>query len=161
TGGVIASVLLHGGLIAAFVFAHSGKPLPPPQMIMVHMVAAPAGPATTGVVEPAPSATPVPETPPPPTTATAVKPKAVKTKPKPAPKVAPQTSLKSTPAKPETPAPVAAGGSSGGHGADVANIDTPGIQFDYPFYIQGIVRALITRFGQMSGSLEAEVRFVI
>ncbi len=160
TGGVIASVLLHGGLIAAFVFMHSGRPSAPPQMIMIHMVAAPEGEAATGVVQSNP--TPVVETPPPPTPTPAVKPKPVAAKPKPAPKVAtPQTSLKNQPAKPATAAPAAAGGSSGGRGADVANIDTPGIVFDYPFYTNNIVRRLVLRFGAMSGSLEAEVRFVI
>lgn len=43
----------------------------------------------------------------------------------------------------------------------MANIDTPGIEFDYPGYSTNIVRQLITRFGGMTGSLTAEVRFVI
>lgn len=162
TGGIFASVLLHGALIAAFVFLRSSTPLPPPQMIMVSMIAAPAGPSATGVVEAKPE--PVTE-PPPPATTTPVKPKPAppKAKPKPAPKVAtPEKTLKEPTPKPRAePAPAAGGGATGGRGADVANIDTPGIQFDYPGYTDNIVRRLVLRFGPMSGTLEAEVRFVI
>ena len=38
------------------------------------------------------------------------------------------------PPKPETPPPTAAGGATGGKGTDVANVDTPGIEFPYPGY---------------------------
>jgi hypothetical protein len=49
----------------------------------------------------------------------------------------------------------------GGKGTDVATVETPGIDFDYPFYTTNIVRRLIQYFGNFNGSLKAEVRFVI
>ena len=160
TGGILASVLLHGALIAAFIFLHSGSPLPPPQMIMVHMVAAPAGPSAVGAVQEAPA--PAVEAPPPaPVTSVKPKPAPPTAKPKPVPKVTTPAATPKAAAKPATPAPTAGGGATGGRGSDVANIDTPGINFDYPFYTNNIVRQLVTRFGQMQGTLEAEVRFVI
>jgi outer membrane biosynthesis protein TonB len=162
SGGVVASVLLHGGLVAAFLLAKSSAPAPSPQMIQVHMVAAPAGDRAAGLVQEAVAAQP--ETPPPLPKTTAVKPKPVPptAKPKTAPKLAtPTTAPKPAESKPVAAAPTAGGGSTGGRGADVANIDTPGIAFDYPAYTTNIVRELVRRFGALAGSLEAEVRFVI
>jgi periplasmic protein TonB len=159
TGGVVASVFLHGGLLAAFVFARSSTPVPQPRMISVRMIAAPSGDPAVGVVKPS---APVVEAPPP-KPAVAPKPAApaTKTKPTPAPKQVTQTvPLKNAP-KPAPDAPKAGGVSTGGRGADVANIDTPGIQFDYPYYTNHIVSELVRRFGALAGSLEAEVRFVI
>ncbi len=122
----------------------------------------PAGPPAIGVTQPA---TPAVEAPPPKPTAA---PKPAATVPKPAPKpvksvaksAAPTTAPKAAP-KTDAPAPKAGGGATGGRGADVANIDTPGIKFDYPYYTNNIVSQLISRFGTVSGTLEAEVRFVI
>ncbi|HEY5060478.1 MAG TPA: energy transducer TonB [Gemmatimonadaceae bacterium] len=59
------------------------------------------------------------------------------------------------------PAAAAGGGPAGGNGADVANIDTPGIEFDFPPYTNNIVSQLVRRFGSLQGSLSATVRFVI
>ncbi|MEO6878277.1 MAG: TonB C-terminal domain-containing protein, partial [Gemmatimonadaceae bacterium] len=53
------------------------------------------------------------------------------------------------------------GGPVGGKGAEVANVDTPGIEFPYPAYTTNIVSQLIRRFGAMQGTLSATVRFVI
>jgi protein TonB len=87
-----------------------------------------------------------------------------KATPKPTPpKVATPTQPAKTPEQP-TPtaqAPTAGGGPTGGKGADVAAVDTPGIDFPYPGYTNNIVRQLILRFGQSSARLTAEVRFVI
>ncbi len=51
TGGIVASVFLHGGLIAAFVLSRPGKSPPMPQMIQITMVAAEAGPPAIGVTQ--------------------------------------------------------------------------------------------------------------
>ena len=161
TGGFVASVLLHGGLVAAFLVLRSTTPLPPPQMIQIHMIAAPQGDPTAGVVQETPSVPAAPVEKPPVATTAKPKPVAAAAKPKPAPKVATPTKAAKTETKPPTAAPTAAGGSAGGRGADVANIETPGIVFDYPLYTDNIVRELVRRFGGMAGSLEAEVRFVI
>jgi outer membrane biosynthesis protein TonB len=160
TAGVVASVFLHGGLLAAFFFARSSTPAPQPRMIAVHMVAAPAATPAIGEVK---ATAPVAEAPTPPPKP-AVTPKTVPPTPKPkaaSPKQVSQTApLKSAP-KTVPDAPKAGAVGTGGKGADVANIDTPGIQFDYPFYTNNIVSQLVKRFGAMAGSLEAEVRFVI
>jgi outer membrane biosynthesis protein TonB len=156
TAGVVASVLLHGGLIAAFLLVRTPAPPPSPPMIMVRMFAAPAGDRAIGAVQEAPAVTPAPTPPKPVTT----KPVAPTAKPKPAPKAASPTSEPKGGAKPAA-APKAGGGETGGHGADVANIDTPGMQFDYPAYTDNIVRQLLRYFGGLAGRLEAEVRFVI
>jgi periplasmic protein TonB len=161
-GGFAASVLLHGGLIALFLFAHASTPPAPAPPYMVHLLAAPAGERALGAVQPQPT----PVTKPPAPAPTPVKPTAVKPKPPtptPKPKTAPKTAPELGP-QPQsaTPAPQAGGGPTGGRGNDVANIDTPGIEFDYPFYINGIVRAIITRFTAPPNSqLVAEVRFII
>jgi TonB family protein len=159
-GGVAASVLLHGGLIAAFLLLRSPASPPPPQMIQVHMIAAPAGERAIGAVQaptvpaveaPRPKPVVAPERP---------KPTVAAAKAKLAPKAetpTPKTKIE----QPKTPPAAAGGGPTGGQGTQVANIDTPGITFDYPGYTNNIVSALLTRFGAMNGSLEAEVRFVI
>jgi protein TonB len=103
---------------------------------------------------------PTPPTPAP-AKAKAAKPKPAppKAKPKSAPKAAPDVPPQTKPAEAPTPA---GGGQTGGRGNDVANIDTPGIEFDYPFYTNGIARAIITRFSAPPNSqLVVEVRFVI
>lgn len=165
TGGIVASVFLHGGLVAAVFFSRSSKPMPAPTMIRVSMLAAPAAPErAVGVVDPTPTPPPVaaPKPPAPKVTAT---PKVATPTPKAkaaAPKQATQTEA---PKKTETvapkDAPKAGGGPTGDRGTDVATIDTPGIEFDYPFYTTNIVRQLIKYFGQFNGTLKAEVQFVI
>lgn len=163
TGGIIASVVLHAGLIAAVFFSRSSKPMPAPTMIRVSMLAAaPAPTRSAGVVAetPAPPA-PKPPEPKPVTAAPKVATPTPKAKAAP-PKRATQTEA---PKKQETQAaadaPKAAGGTTGNRGTDVATIDTPGIEFDYPFYTSNIVRQLMVYFGTFSGTLKAEVQFVI
>jgi outer membrane biosynthesis protein TonB len=166
TGGIIASVLLHGGLVAAVFFSRSSKPLPPPTMIRVSMLAAPASPERSiGVVETTPPALPPVEAIKPPEPKVTAAPKVATPTPKAkaaAPKRATQTEA---PKKEEITAPKdaprAGGGPTGGRGTDVATIDTPGIEFDYPFYTTNIVRALLQYFGTFNGTLKAEVQFVI
>lgn len=166
-GGIAVSVLLHAGLAAALIFlgAPRREPATPP-LYRVQLLAAPAGARAVGVVQP-PAATPAPPvtTPPPkpaPTTKLAPKAKAKSTTP---PKTATPTPPQKTaePPKTETPPPAAGGGTTGGKGADVANLDTPGIEFPYPAYIQNISRQILLRFQaqQTRLTLIADVRFMI
>lgn len=137
-----------------------------PPLYRVQLLAAPAGPRAVGVVQEPQPAPAVPAPVPPATKATPPVQKKLLTKatPKPTPpKVATPTQPAKTPEQP-TPtaqAPTAGGGPTGGKGADVAAVDTPGIDFPYPGYTNNIVRQLILRFGQSSARLTAEVRFVI
>lgn len=166
SGGIVASVVLHGGLIVAFFALRPPPPPPTPPLYQVRLFAAPPGERAIGVVQPP---QPVPETPAPtpPATKAATRPTPVapktKAKPTPAPKAATPVAPTKTVEQPKTtaPAPTAGGGPTGGKGADVANVQTPGIEFPYPYYTNNIVRRLILQFGQASVRYTAEVRFVI
>lgn len=162
--GFVASVFLHGGLIAAFLFMR-GDPPPQVPIYRVQLIAGPAGERAVGVVQPKPVA-PAPETPAP------VAPKAPPIQRKNVPtskaKTAP-TAKTQTPSGPPPktaektppPQPAAGGGPEGGKGADVATVDIPGIEFPYPYYTDNIVRQIIKQFGTSSARFTAEVRFVI
>jgi len=73
----------------------------------------------------------------------------------------PTPPTKTAPAKEETPPATAGGGETGGKGADVANVQTGGLDFPYPFYIQNIIRQLILAWGQGAPRYDAVVRFTI
>jgi TonB family protein len=167
-GGFLASVLFHGGVVAAMILlAAPQTSAPSAPLYRVQLIAAPAGDRAAGVVEPtpappvvAPAPVPASKTPPkikPPTIA--------KTKPVPVAKAAtPVPPKKSeTPSKAETPPPTAGGGSTGGNGTDVANLDTHGIEFPYPAYLQNISREVIRAFISQATrlTLVADVRFMI
>ena len=161
--GFAASVLLHGGLVAAFFVLRPGAPPPGPPIYRVRLIAAPAGERAIGVVQPKPEPVvekPAPVTPPKPTPKKA--PPTVKTPPK----LAKQTPTAATPTpapptKKAEPAPTAGGGPTGGRGADIANVVTTGVEFPYPAYSDNIVRQLIKFFGQTNARFTAEVSFVI
>ena len=175
----MASVALHGGLIGAFLFI---RPAPTPQapVYRVKLIGGPAGERSVGVVRPKPTAAPpVVETPPPPAATPPPETKKTlpvpKAKPTPVPKqvtptAPPKTGKQATPTNPSKtaeqskkapPQPTAGGGPEGGKGADVATIDTPGIEFPYPYYTDNIARQIIQRFGNSNERFIAEVRFVI
>lgn len=162
-GGAIASVLLHGGLIAAFFVLHAA---PPPVALPTYRVRLIAGPAATpaAVVAP-PAAKPAPvdkpaAAPPTPPTKKVVAKKAVK--PTPTPPIASQTAPpKATPATSPTTAPATSLSETGGKGQDVQNVNTPGVDFPYPYYTARIVNEILKRFAQQRIALTAEVRFVI
>lgn len=176
TVGAFASIVLHAGLIAWLVFYVRKAPVPMPPLYQVKIFAAPPGERAIGTVqnEPRPTTPPKPEPAPVVKAAPLPKPKSVvppATKPKPVPKPkAKSAPVQSTPLGPAatksaaastTPAPKAGGGETGGKGADVANVDTPGIEFPYPYYTNNIVRQLLLFFGQSNSRFAAEVRFVI
>lgn len=166
TGGFAASVVFHAAVVAVLTLVlKRDAPSPAPPIYRVHILAAPAGERVAGVVQaPAPASRnqlppriPVRtrELPAPSTRRRVTRPEPLPTLATPAPRT------KVPPATTATTPPAAAGGPTGGKGADVANIDTPGIEFDFPPYTNNIVSQLVRRFGPLQGSLSATVRFVI
>jgi outer membrane biosynthesis protein TonB len=166
-GGFVASALFHGALVAAFYLMRPGTPPPSPPIYRVQLFAAPPGERAIGVVQNQPVPTPPPETktekPKP-----VAKPVATKPVPKPATKsvpavkqVTPTPPVKAAPPKEATPQPVAGGGPTGGKGADVSNVDTGGLDFNYPGYTSNIIRQLILAWGQGAPRYDAVVRFTI
>jgi len=163
TGGAIASVLLHGGLVAAFLVLHGAPPPPALPTYSVRLVAGPAAAAPVAAAAPAPKPTPVekPAAPPP----TPPKKTVVAKKPKPttpAPAIASQTAPpKSTATAPPSTTPPASNSATGGKGQDVQNVSTGGVDFPYPYYTNGIVNEILKRFQPQRIALTAEIRFVI
>jgi outer membrane biosynthesis protein TonB len=161
TGGAIASVVLHGGLIAAFLVLRPAQRQIELPTYAVRLVAGPAATAATEVAStaatpPAPVAKPVAPAPTPPKKTVVAK----KAKPTPAPAIPSQTARpKATQAT--TTTPPASNSATGGKGADVQNVTTGGVDFPYPYYTNGIVNEILKRFPQQVIRLIAEVRFVI
>lgn len=150
-------------MLVFFAAPRTSAPLPP--QYRVQLIAAPAGDRAAGVVAPPetpPVAAPVPASK---TTPKIKPPTNAKTKPAPVAKPAtpvPQPKA-AEPPKPTTPPPSAGGGATGGKGTDVANVDTPGIEFPYPGYLQNISREVLRQFQtqQTRLTLTADVRFMI
>lgn len=160
TASVVASLVLHAGIIAAF-FSLRPEPSPAlPPIFRVNIIAAAPGAPAAGVVTPT---TPVSEAdkPAPPRPKSEEVAPVLKTPTRRVPKLAtPNVSDKKVDRK--APAPVAGGGEQGGRGTDVANIRTEGIDFPYPGYLENIVRQIALRFRPPRGSpLKAEVMFLI
>ena len=156
------SLLLHAVLIALFLLFRPGQAPPTPPVYRVDLVAAPPGERAAGVVKPTPP-TPAPQPPP-------IRPKtAPKEMPVPdskLPKRAATPDATPTPptvTKPDTKtAPTAGGGETGGRGTDVVTVNTGGIDFPYPGYLENIVRQIALRFKPSTrGALRAEVFFII
>jgi TonB family protein len=160
TGGVIASVVFHAGFVGLFFVLGPGKPPPSPPVYSVQLFAAPPGQMSTGAVQPAPPPKAVETAPPVSKAVPKPTPKVATTKAKPAPKQATETAPKTVPKTAVAPTP-AASPDSAGKGTDVANVDTHGIEFPYPYYTKNIVNSLLRYFGTQSMRLTAEVRFVI
>jgi protein TonB len=159
-------VLLHGSIVAlvALSFRTGGASEALPPIYKVNIVAAPPGERAIGEVRP-------PDTKPSPTP-----PKPVPEPVRPEPKVAPvtkttaaKTAPRSTPteapaaAKPKSEAPRAGGGPIGGSGTDVATVQTEGIEFPFPGYLNNIVRQVALAFKptDTNSGLKAEVMFLI
>jgi protein TonB len=155
------SLLLHAGILAAFLSLRPARPPATPPIYRVNIIAAAPGPATAGLVNP-------PTTPPEETKAPPPRPKSDEIVPVQT-KVPPRRQQKiATPGVAEkradrnAPAPAAAGGEEGGRGADVANVRIEGIDFPYPGYLENIVRQIALRFRPPRGpNLKAEVMFLI
>lgn len=162
TGGFVASVVLHGGLIAAFLFLHAAPtPIGQPTY-MVKLIAGPVATTSAVIAPSAPNPAPVEKAAATPPTPQPKKVVAKKPKPAPAPAIASQTAPpKASPAAPTTTAPPSSLSETGGKGADVQNVSTGGVEFPYPYYTNRIVNEILKRFGQQRIALTAEVRFVI
>jgi outer membrane biosynthesis protein TonB len=108
-------------------------------------------------------------TPPPTATKTPPRPKSDEVAPVPKAVAPPVVDKRATPTVSDTradrkaPAPAAGGGETGGAGADVTNVKTEGIDFQYPGYLENIVRQIRLRFKPPRGmeTLKAEVSFLI
>jgi len=167
TGPAGVSLGLHLTLAAlVLVRFPKGDSVPLPPIYKVNIVAAPPGPRAIGVVRPEPVVKP-PTTP---ATVTPPLPKPVKEAAVPTAKVTPQkATARTTPVErtaepvPEPLAPRAGGGPVGGKGTDVATVQTEGIDFPFPGYLNNIVRQIALRFNpaDANSGLRAEVRFVI
>ena len=166
SGPIGVSLGLHLSLVAiALVGLRKAPPQALPPIYRVDIVAAPPGPRAIGEVRPDDVAPPKPTpavTPPPPTPAKQSEVPAPKQATKPAP---PRATPNERPAAaaPKTPAPKAGGGPTGGKGTDVATVQTEGIEFPFPGYLNNIVRQIALRFdpADSGAGLRAEVRFVI
>lgn len=160
------SLALHLSLAAlALVSFRANAPQPMPPVYKVNIVAAPPGPRAIGEVQPETETPPVaqprtPAEPVPPKQSIMPSPRTVpsKTPARPTPVERP-----ATPAAARTPAPRAGGGPTGGKGTDVATVQTEGIDFPFPGYLNNIVRQIALRFNppNSDSGLRAEVRFVI
>lgn len=168
TGGMIASVLLHGGLVGSFLVLRGAPPPQGPPIYAVRLIAAaPAASPTevsSGIVAP-PKAAPVEKpaaAPPPPPEPKVAKVVAKKAKPtRPVPPIPSQTAPPKASAAAKSTSPPASLSESGGKGSDVQNVNTGGIDFPYPYYVNNIVNEILKRFGQSRIALVAEVSFVI
>jgi outer membrane biosynthesis protein TonB len=158
-----ASLLLHGSLLVGMWWvSRAAPPVVLPPIYRVNIVAAPAGPRAIGEVrsepvvnppeaQPRPAAEVAPRTMPAPDRAPAVR----------APRQVTPAPAEKTATK--APAAVAGGGPIGDRGADVATVQTTGIEFPFPGYLNNIVRQIALRFEppDRTGSLRAEIMFLI
>lgn len=162
TGPVLASALVHTAALAGlFIVRDREPPIALPPIYRVNIVAAPAGPRAIGEVTTAP---PTPAATAPPRTA-AEQPVQQMPSPNRAPVAAPRrtTPAPSRAAQPRAPAARAGGGPTGGRGTDVATVQTEGIEFPFPGYLNNIVRQIALRFQppDPDSRLKAEVMFLI
>ena len=167
------SALVHLVVVAgAVMWARRPEPARPP-VYRVQLLGAPPGPRQAGVVDAA--AKPTNNKP----IASGAERPAPTQKALPTKKVAPVVAPKATPnptqtrdAGSKTPpvtntrataAPKAGAGAQGGKGADVANVDTHGIEFPYPGYLSNIQRQVLLNWSprRTSAALLTEVKFMI
>ena len=156
-----ASVVLHAGIIAAFISIKPAKPPATPPIYRVNIVAAAPGPATAGVLTPPTVPPEATKAPPPRPKSEEIVPVKTKSPPRRAEKLA-TPSVSDKRVDRNAPAPAAAGGDEGGRGTDVANVKIEGVDFPFPGYLDNIVRQIALRFKPPRGQqLKAEVMFLI
>ncbi|MCC7193953.1 MAG: TonB family protein [Gemmatimonadaceae bacterium] len=162
---VAGSILLHAAIVGVVVLRSVVPARPMPPMYRVQLVAAPPGPRAEGVVtsRPAPAvpdrAPAAPERTKAPPTASKLATKRTKA----ATPTATPNITKSARREDSRSAPKAGGGAEGGTGADVANVNTAGIEFPFPGYLRNIVRQIALQFDTPKGAatLRAEVAFLV
>ncbi|MBV9880926.1 MAG: TonB C-terminal domain-containing protein [Gemmatirosa sp.] len=164
TGGVAGALVLHAAAAAAFLTFRTTAAPPLPPVYRVQLFAAPpAEERSIGVVQPtAPVVTG-------PTVAPTVKRQQVTPtpaikgrRPPPVKQVTEVPKPAVDPGAPSVLPPLAAGGPTGGRGADAAALETGGAEFPYPTYLKNIVNQIISRFQpRVKARLVARVRFLI
>lgn len=159
---VVASFVLHAGIVAAFLSMRPPRSVATPDFYRVNIVAAAPSPApSAGAVTPVAPVAEVEKPVPPRPKTDDVAPVATKTAPRRADRRA-TPNVSDTKVPRNTPAQTAGGGETGGTGTDVANIRTEGIDFPFPGYLENIVRQIALRFRPPRGpSRKAEVMFLI
>ena len=165
SGSLGVSAVVHLTIIGLAIWAlRPGPPVVLPPIYKVDIVAAPPGPRAIGEVTRAPA--PVNPAPTPPKmreTPSSVPPAPTKAPPTPTTRATPvEAPPKKAPA-PATKAPKAGGGPTGGRGTDVATVQTAGIDFPFPGYLNNIVRqiALNFRIKNPNSPLSATMSFLI
>jgi len=165
-GPLGVSVVLHLTLAAYVVWAFRSGPaslLPP--IYRVNIIAAPPGPRAIGEVKSEPES-PKGVVPPKMRDVTPKEPIAPARSLK---KPHPTKAVKATPSagkatrEPDSKIPKAGGGAVGGHGSDVATVQTDGVDFPYPGYLNNIVRQIALNFNPQNqdSPVRAEVAFLI
>jgi protein TonB len=163
-GPIGASAVLHAAIILPLLLLHQASGVSMPPMYKVQLIAAPPGERAVGVVTDAPAPA-VPTKAPPKAamkeTKTVKSLAKMKAPPKPVVRATPRMATKQEAVARN--APKAGGGAVGGKGADVQTIDTQGIDFPYPGYLENIVRQIALNFSPKGnvGALRAEVFFMI
>jgi periplasmic protein TonB len=161
TASMAGSVVLHVGIIAAFLALRPAAGPPTPPIYRVNIIAAAPGAPAPGVVTPTAPVVDVDAPTPNRPKSDEVAPIPTKTLTRRVPKLATPNVTKKRVDR-NAPAPLAGGGEQGGKGTDVANIRTEGIDFPYTGYLENIVRQIALRFRPPRGSpLKAEVMFLI
>jgi periplasmic protein TonB len=163
SGGFGVSALVHLTILGVAIWAlRPGPPVVLPPIYKVNIVAAPPGPRAIGEVTSAPAPTnPAPTPPKMRETPTPVPPAPTKAAPAPVTRATPVEGKPKAAAP--TKAPKAGGGPVGGKGTDVATVQTAGIDFPFPGYLNNIVRqiALNFRVKNPNSPLSAIVSFLI
>ena len=163
SGSLGVSAAVHLTIIGLALWAlRAGPPVVLPPIYKVNIVAAPPGPRAIGEVTSAPApANPAPTPPKMRETPSRVPPAPTKAAPAPVTRATPVESKAKAPAL--TKAPKAGGGPVGGRGTDVATVQTAGIDFPFPGYLNNIVRqiALNFRVKNPNSPLSATVSFLI
>ena len=163
TGSLGVSAAVHLTIIGVALWAlRPGPPVVLPPIYKVNIVAAPPGLRAIGEVTSAPApANPAPTPPKMRETPSPVPPAPTKAAPAPVTRATPVEGKPKAAAP--TKAPKAGGGPVGGRGTDVATVQTAGIDFPFPGYLNNIVRqiALNFRVKNPNSPLSATVSFLI
>jgi hypothetical protein len=158
--GVLAAAGLHAAAAVFLFAANEGVKVAPRVVPMrTHMMAAPQGDVSVGVVQ-AP-ATPTQTTAP---RAAEKIPDPTKTAPtatKQAPKIKAKDATVTPNAKKSVKDVPTAGSEAGGKGTDLANVDLGGTEFPYPAYQRNIVNRIAENFRTTERGRSAEVQFII
>jgi periplasmic protein TonB len=158
------SAVLHVGAVAVMFVGSREAPLPAlPPIYKVNIVAAPPGPRQIGEVRPQPAVENPAAQPPRPAAE-----QPVRTMPSPDRAPTGRVQRQVTPAPTQAPpakgaTAVAGGGPIGGRGTDVATVQTGGIDFPFPGYLNNIVRQIALRFtpSDRDSRMRAEIMFLI